>query len=340
MRPDAHRTTNHTMIVPAAGMPDIYRDGTDGYLGDAPGGYRRRREPRLQRWLFSRRLGYIAALLAVLVVAAVAIWWFSAGQYTIIPQVGGLAAATARTELLNDGFTVRLGTSQHSSTVPRGEVISSDPANGARARAGSPVTIVESLGPVQIAVPPVTGLPLAGAQAALKQRGLTPGAVSQVPSTTVPAGIVTATNPVAGTMWPRNRPVAITVSAGQPLPSFVGGQVSAAQAAASAGGYTINPIQVASSKTPLDTIVRQSPSAGSVISPHEVVNVYFSPGPPMVAVPNVDGMPAHQAIDQLQAAGFTVTVNKVGPGNMVTSYSPTAPSPEGSDITINVGFQF
>jgi beta-lactam-binding protein with PASTA domain len=60
----------------------------------------------------------------------------------------------------------------------------------------------------------------------------------------------------------------------------------------------------------------------------------------MVAVPNVEGMPAHQAINELESAGFTVTVNKVGPGNMVTSYSPTGPAPAGSAITINVGFQF
>jgi beta-lactam-binding protein with PASTA domain len=339
IRPDAYRGTNHTMIVPASGLADIYRDEAGGYHDKAPSGYRRRTEPWLQRWLFSRRLGYLAALLVVLASVAVAIWWFSSGQYTTIPQVGNLAAVTARTELVNEGFTVRIGTGQHSS-LPRGEVIRTEPANGARARHGSPVTIIESLGPVQIAVPPVTGLPLAGAEVTLKRSGLTPGSVSNVPSTTVPVGIVTATNPVAGTRWPKTRPVAITVSAGQPLPSFVGGQVSAAQGAAQAGGYTINPIQDATGKAPVDTIVRQSPAAGSVISPHEIVTVYFSPGPPMVAVPNVEGMPAHQAINELESAGFTVTVNKVGPGNMVTSYSPTGPAPAGSAITINVGFQF
>jgi eukaryotic-like serine/threonine-protein kinase len=338
MRPDAHQA-NHTMIVPTSGMDHIYRDGAGGYDAEAHPGYRRRREPRLQRWLFSRRLGYIAAVVALCLVAVLGFWWFSSGQYTTIPQVGGLAAGTARTELINAGFAVRVGASQHS-TLARGEVIRTDPAIGARAKDGSPVTIIESLGPVQIAVPPVTGMTLAAAQAALKQSGLTPGVVSEVPSTAVPAGIVTATNPVAGTSWPKTRPVAITVSAGPPLPNFVGGLVAAAQAAASSGGYQINPIPDAKGTAPVDTIVRQSPAAGSPIAPHEVVNVYFSPGPPTVTVPDVDGMPAHQAEAALVAAGFAVTVNKVGLGNMVTSYSPTAPSPAGTTITINVGFQF
>jgi eukaryotic-like serine/threonine-protein kinase len=327
MPPEAHHGTNHTLIVPTS--------GPDGYPDESGRGYRRHREPRLGRWLFSRRLGYLAALIVAVLGAALLAWWLSAGRYVTIPQVNGFAAGTARAELVNDGLSVRIGAGQHSS-LPRGEVIRTDPAAGTKITSGGKVTITESLGPVKITVPPVTGMPLAQAEATLKQDGLAPGTVSDVPSTTVPAGIVTATSPVAGTSWPKNRPVGITVSAGPPLPSFVNQNVQQAQGTAQAGGYTINPIQDASGKAPAGTIVRQSPAPGTPISPHEVVTVYVSPGPPLVQVPNVDGLPVRQAIRELEQAGFNVSINK-GLGNSVTGYSPTAPSPAGTTITINVG---
>jgi serine/threonine-protein kinase len=336
LAPDIQHGTNHTLIVPRSGTAD-YLAGADDFHRETARGYRRRREPRLQRWLFSRRLAYLVGLLVVALLAGLLIWWLSAGRYTTIPQVRGLSAGTATAELRNDGFTVRAGSGRHTD-MPRGEVIRTYPAIGARTRDGSVVTIIESLGPVKITVPPVTGMQLTQAEATLKQNGLIPGTVSNAPSTTVPAGIVTATNPVAGTSWPKTSPVGITVSAGPPLPSFVGGTVAAAQAAAAAGGYTINPIQDPSGKAPAGTIVRQSPAAGTPISAHEVVNVYVSPGPPLVPVPNVDGMPVRQAIRTLEQAGFSVQINK-GLGNTVTGYSPNTPAPSGSTITINVGFQ-
>ncbi len=325
--PEAHHGTNHTLIVPTSGQ--------GGYPEVHGRGYRRRREPRLGRWLFSRRLGYLVILIVAVLGAVLLAWWLSAGRYTTIPQVNGFAAGTARTELVNDGLSVRIGAGQHSS-LPRSEVIRTDPAAGSRIPSGGRVTIIESLGPVKIAVPQVTGMELAQAQATLTHSGLTPGTVSNVPSTTVPAGIVTATNPVAGTSWPKNRPVGITVSAGPPLPDFVNQTVQQAQATAQTGGYTINPVQDASGKAPAGTIVRQSPAAGTPISPHEVVTVYVSPGPPLVQVPNVDGLPVRQAIRELEQAGFNVNINK-GLGNSVTGYSPNTPSPAGTTITINVG---
>jgi eukaryotic-like serine/threonine-protein kinase len=309
--------------------------GPGGYPEEHGRGYRRRREPRLGRWLFSRRLAYLAILIVALLGAALLAWWLSAGRYTTIPQVKGFAAGTARTELANDGLSVRIGAGQHS-TLPRGEVIRTDPAAGTRIPGGGKVTIIESVGPVRIAVPQVTGMELAQAQATLKQDGLIPGTVSDVASTTVPAGIVTATSPVAGTSWPKNRPVGITVSAGPPLPDFANQNVQEAQATAQAGGYTINPVEDASGKAPAGTIVRQSPAPGTPITAHEVVTVYVSPGPPLVQVPNVDGLPARQAIRELEQAGFNVAINK-GLGNSVTGYSPNTPSPAGTTITINVG---
>jgi serine/threonine-protein kinase len=329
-----YRGANHTLIVPTGEIGPGWGDQHDGRGRNRS---RRQHEPALQRWLFSRRLLYVVLAIILVLAAWLGVGWFVKGQYTTVPHVGGMTTAAARTELRNVGFAVHLGSGEHSAT-PAGEVIRTRPSTGSRAKHGSTITIISSLGPAYAQIPAVTGISLASAEAALKELGLTAVTTAPATSTTIPAGTVISTSPVAGTSWPKTKPVAITVSAGPPLPDFAGQQVQAAEATAQAGGYALNPVQEPKGAAPQGTIVRQSPAPGSAISPHEVVTVYASPGPPLVTVPHVTGMHATKAVAALQQAGFNVQVNKSFVGDTVLSYSPTGQAPQGSTITINVGF--
>jgi eukaryotic-like serine/threonine-protein kinase len=328
--PGGYSGATHTLIVPA-GLDEDYAGG-NGYPGRRARSERRYREPMLQRWLFSRRILIVLAV----VVVGIAAWWLTSGQYITVPSVADMSVSTARDDLSNAGLVVVVGAPRHSYAVQAGQVISSVPASGAHISHGGTVTIIPSLGPVEATVPPVTGQPLAQADQALKTAGLKPGKPSYQVSTSIPAGVVLQTNPVAGQQWPKDKPVELVVSSGQPLPSFVGQQVSAAQGAAAAGGYSINPVPTASSQ-PANTIIRQSPAANTPITHGEVVTVFVSTGPPQVNIPNVDGLNVNQAESELTQAGFQVTVNQLGPGNTVGSYSPTGQAAKGSTITINVG---
>ena len=345
---------NHTLVVPAAGIGSDAGDNGVPYggvpygQGDGPA-YPRRRgrshgpgEPFLQRWLFSRRFVYVALTLGVVLIVGLITWWVTDGQYVTVPPVKAMAAGTARTELQNLGFTVRFGPSQHSNVIAKGDVIRTDPAIGSSAKRGAVVTITESTGPVMIGVPQVTGLTQAAAETALRKAGLTPGTVTTAASSTIGAGVVISTDPVAGTAWPQDKPVGLTVSAGPPLPSFVGQMFQAAQAQAQQGGYQLNQVADPTSNQPQGTITSQSPAAGTPITQGEVVTVHVSNGPPQVAIPNVTGLPVHQATAILEAAGFTVTVSNNGVfGNgRVASYSPTGTAPKGSAIALVVGFAF
>ena len=326
----AQPSANHTMIV-SAGQDYDYGD-TSGYRPQ-----RRRsrsyREPRLQRFLFSRR---ILIVFAVLIVGGAA-WWITAGQYFSVPSVARMSVSAGRAHLSDAGLVVVSGTSRYSNTVPAGHVISTDPAAGARIRHGGKVVLIASLGPVLVAVPSVTGEQVAQAEQALKAAGLTAAPPSYQTSGSIPQGIVIATNPVAYQHWPKSKPVQLVVSAGPPLPNFVGQQVEAAQAAAQSGGYSINQVAAASSSQPSGTIVRQSPEPGTPITSGEVVTVWVSAGPPQVNIPDVTGMNINQAEAALTAAGFNVTVDQIGPGHRVFIYSPTGQAPQGSTITITVG---
>jgi len=335
---DPHTGMNHTLIVPGAGYALDHDDEPLTGRVHAPSRYGRRREPGLQRWLFSRKLAYLALTFGVVLIIGLVTWWVTEGQYETIPQVGGMAKATARTELRNLGFKVHTAHGVHSNTVARGEIIRTDPAIGSSAHRGSLVTLVPSLGPVLIQMPSVTGMKLADAEAALRKAGLTPGKVTSGPSTTIPVGIVISTHPVAGKPWPQIRPVAIVQSSGPPLPNLVGQQESAAQQQAQQLGFQLNPVQDTKSDQPAGTITRQSPRPGTTITPGEVVTIRVSAGPQLVDVPNVEGQNVEQAIHILTDAGFQVSVDHAGPGHRVFSYSPTGQAPQGSTITIVVGF--
>jgi len=328
-RGPSQHAVNHTLIVPTDEA-----DQFAGHRGGRTARQRSYREPWLQRWLFSRR---ILVILAVVVVG-IGTWWVVAGRYVRVPSVAGMSVSSARDELTSAGLVVVSGPARHDNSVPKGDVISTDPTGGTSIGHGGKVTVIPSLGPILITVPQVTGQQAQQAEAALKAAGLTPAQATPQASASIPSGVVIATNPVAGTAWPEDKPVQVIVSAGPPLPNFVGAQVSQAQAAGAAGGFSINQVTQPNAAQPAGTIVRQSPPPGTAITPNEVVTVYVSQGPPEVNVPDVQGLNVNQAEQELTSAGFSVTENQLTPGHKVISYSPTGQAPKGSNITINVGF--
>ena len=328
-RPEPYRpASNKTLIVSNADAP----------YSPAAAGYHAAAEPRLQRLLFSRRLGYIALAVAAVAVAAIFGWWLLSGRYTTVPRVAGMPAATAQAELRNAGLTPVTGQPQFDNQVAKGLVIATDPASGARLVKGGKVTLVVSAGPHMITVPQVTGQPLTSAQAALKHAGLVPGKVKLVPSATIGAGIVIATHPDAGTSWPQPSPVTLTVSAGPPVPNFVGQPKAVAEGWAAANGVSLNEVTVHSSDQPAGNVLKQSLKPGSVFTKGQVITIDISPGPPMVPIPNVAGMHVAQAVHTLQKLGFGVAIDKVGPFDVVDNVSPTGQATKGSTITLTDGF--
>jgi eukaryotic-like serine/threonine-protein kinase len=326
-QPEPYWTGNqHTLIVSS---------GTDVPYGQRPPGYGPP-EPRLQRLLFSRRLGYVAAALAVVLIAGMVTWWLTSGRYTTVPKITGMTVAAAKAELRDAGFTVSTGKALLDNHVAKGEVIHSVPATGQRVRKGSRITLIPSAGPHRLQVPQVTGLALPDAQAALRHAGLTPGRVKNEPSATIAAGIVVSTTPAAGVLWPQPQPVQLVVSAGPPMPDFVGQPQAAAEGWSQANGVSLDVVTV-KSDVPAGTIIRQSQPPGSTFTKGQVIKITVSAGPPTVAIPNVDGLPVGRATHILEKLGFSVTVNQVGPLDTVIHHSPDGQAPKGSTITLWVG---
>jgi serine/threonine-protein kinase len=328
--------------VPPYGGPsaDPYRPATNQTLivatADAPYGTTLR-ESWLGRQLFSHRLAYIAGALAVVLVFGLLGWWMFQGRYTIVPKVTGVSATAAQADLRDAGLTPGTTTTALDNGVAKGLVIRTNPSNGSRIARGGRVDLVVSAGPHMINMPQVTGQTLTDAQAAIKKAGLTPGKVKTITSTTIAAGVVISTNPTAGTSWPQPKPVSIVLSAGPPLPDFVGQDKAVAEQWAAANGVKLNEVTASHSNQPVNIVVKQSVPPGSAFTNGEVITIQFSPGPPMVNIPDVTGMRVPKAVQILRNAGFLVHIDAVGPFNVVFNESPTGTAPKGSTITLTTG---
>jgi serine/threonine-protein kinase len=343
---------SHTMVVgPGYAGYNGTGYGADGRYSaalpaDDVGAYGSRRarhgndEPFLQRWLFSRRLVYLAVGLLAVVGLCGGGWWLTSGRYTHVPAVSKMTAAAATQALLQAGFQVRTGSSVIDDNVPRGEVISTSPSG--RALPGATIVLTLSQGPRMIKVPSIPPTDsVAQAEAALRAAGLT------VAAATKPVGVasnpqigqVAGTDPPAGTSVPENQPVAVEVVEGLALPQLVGQDINAIQQWAGANGLNLQQTTVQSNQQ-AGTITAQSPAAGTPVRQGQSISVSVSAGPPGMPIPNVQGEDCQRAYQDLSNAGFNniqVQQNGIFHRNQATGTNPSGQAPPSAQITLMCG---
>jgi beta-lactam-binding protein with PASTA domain len=136
----------------------------------------------------------------------------SRGQRTVeVPTITGLTQQQAELTLQNAGLD--LGeVIQMDSPSPRGTVMRSFPAAGARVPAASAITITVSAGPALLSVPDVTGQPYASARALLEQLGFQVGAAIEDTTASAPAGTVIAQDPPPARAVSAGSSVTLTVA--------------------------------------------------------------------------------------------------------------------------------
>jgi len=133
-----------------------------------------------------------------------------------VPNVVGDAQAAAASAITGAGLMLGTVTTQSSSAVASGSVISQNPAASVSVASGSDVSLVVSSGPAMVAVPNVVGDAKAAATTAITGAGLTVGAVTQQASGAVASGDVISENPAAGTSVATSSSVALVISTGPP----------------------------------------------------------------------------------------------------------------------------
>ncbi|MER6513205.1 PASTA domain-containing protein [Nonomuraea sp. NPDC001636] len=195
--------------------------------------------------------------------------------------------------------------------------------------------------PVTVVVPPLTGLDRADAVKALKQAGLAVGAVTRTDSPRE-IGRVLGSRPAAGTVVGRGGAVALEVSAGVPVPSVVGRQRKAAEAALTAAGLAAGTVTRACSDQPDGQVLATRPEAGARLPGGATVALTVARRG--VEVPSVVGRSRADGRADLVAAGFTVrsrtqVVDDDAKADTVLSQSlnPGACAAPGDVVVITVG---
>lgn len=196
----------------------------------------------------------------------------------------------------------------------------------------------------QVAVPDVTTKSQTDATNALQTAGFKVS-VKNVANDTIPANQVFEQTPKGNTNADKGSTVEITVSTGigdATVPDVVGRTQAAAESLLKTNNFIPEVKEAASDTVAKGTVISQSPSANAKATKNSVVTITVSTGAGDVSIPNVVGLNAASASNQLGQAGFTVTTksqsNATVPAGNVISTNPTAgtKAAKGSSVEILV----
>jgi len=226
-------------------------------------------DPLLSKWT-------ARAIVAVLVLALLGSYlWVKhdrANARFAIPNVVGQQDAVATAKLRAKGFDV--APTQVHDAAAAGTVLSQDPKSGERRKHHTLVTLTESSGPAQFALPDVAGKTADDAEATLTRLGLKVDKRAQG-SATVPANAVISQSPAANTPVTAGQTVTLTISSGpQPVkvPSVLGLLETKADDQLTAAGLVVD------TKTVVDPanagrVVAQNPRAGTSVQQGTTVTI-------------------------------------------------------------------
>jgi eukaryotic-like serine/threonine-protein kinase len=233
---------------------------------------------------------------------------------------------------------------QYNATVQATYVFKQDPQPGERIEKGNYVTIFSSQGPPKTDVPSVVGEQLDQALEDLRGANLK-WRIRRVDADQ-PQGEVVSQRPSAGLSVAQGSSVTLRVSNGPKpviVPNEIGSTFESANSALLGRGFAVRRRDVESDQ-PKDTVVAQSPNAGTYQAPGTTITLSVSKGPTTSTVPDVTSIQQADAVAQLKASGFEVRivsqpVTDADQDGIVQTQDPAggAKAPPGSTVTIAVG---
>jgi beta-lactam-binding protein with PASTA domain/tRNA A-37 threonylcarbamoyl transferase component Bud32 len=313
----------------AAGIPPAGPTVTAG-LPDSESAPRRRR----RRWPL-----ILVALLVAIALAVTAGWWFASGRYTHAPNVTGKSRSVADAIVTKAGLHPHWLASVHSLTVKPGLVAVESPNGGARVSRHGTVDLRLSLGPQTHVLPTLQGSSVTSARQTLTGLHLVVSGTHHAYSA-VAKGDVVGTDPAAGTTVKEGSSVALIISRGIqqiPIPAVEGMTLSQATAALHGLGFLVTHTRAYNTSVPAGEVVSSVPGAKVSAAKGSTVALVVSRGPRTADVPDVDGQSIDNAVQAIEAAGFTVNKHQVLPGGpgIVLRETPRGSQPVGTTITLD-----
>jgi serine/threonine-protein kinase len=283
------------------------------------------------------------ALLIVLLIIGTSWYRISGpGNKIVVPSLAGMSQTQAANAVAELGLKVDVIQEVFSEDVPKGKVLTSDPAGGGRVDVAGTVHLIISKGKDRIEVPDLAGLTVEAAAALLKSKNLKIGRVGEVFSDELEAGLLIDGNPSSGSPVRKDSTIDLVISKGLEqveLSNFQGKTSDQAQSELTAAGLIVSSKYEYSDSIPIGTVISQTPSDVSTVGKGEKIELVISKGPSKIFIPNVYSLSKLAATKILEDLGFKVEFKYIAKKKSVTNVSPktgTAVTP-GSTVTITLG---
>jgi serine/threonine-protein kinase len=238
-----------------------------GYEGRGGGGGGRRWIP----WV-------LGLVVVVGVVAGVAIYLLAGGGKTYaVPLVNGESLTQAKSQITAAHLKLGDVINQPNSSIKKGLVIKSTPAEGSNVAADTVVTLYVSSGAAPVTVPNVQGKQENEAASILQNDGFTVHVTPDTTSTQA-AGTVVNQSPGPNTQAPPGSQVTIFVSAAASVPDVRGLPQASAEASLQSSGFKVTAETVAGpAGTAPGTVWQQTPNASTTAAQGSTVTILVQP---------------------------------------------------------------
>ena len=332
----------------AEGQPNRPKAGREGKPDSYFAGEKGKRNKR-KAWLLGGLAGGVLLLMLALILLPRLLG--NGGQIEV-PDVREKSFEDARTILEAKGLKIeKAETEVASEKIPKGFVVSQNPAKGEKVKPDRVITVTLSSGQDALKVPKLTGKSYEEAKQLLSDMGLQITKGESIASDQVEKDKIAMQYPEAGTEVAKQDIITVNLSSGPGdavVPKLVGKAFTAEadiEALLQQHGYKLGAVTYEESYETPGTIIKQSPDAGVTAKKDTPVDIVISKAKPTVVTPDLSGKSKEEAASLLKTIGLSlgqVSEKETGDQAMdglIVGQNPGAASElmPGSTVDITIG---
>ena len=211
------------------------------------------------------------------------------GQEVSVPAVVGLTPSEAERAASGLGLQITIERQYYSPQIPEGRIMSQLPTPGTKVRRGWQLRVAQSLGPIRVAIPDVTGQSEHAAELNIRRRGLDLASVAQVETPGIPADQVLAQSPPANATQVLAPKVSLLLTAAADpqafvMPNFVGQPLGSVNRTLMDAGFKLGNVSMAPPLSSADPNAQNGGAPGSGTTQTTVPATPEQPSPASVIV--------------------------------------------------------
>jgi beta-lactam-binding protein with PASTA domain len=250
----------------------------------------------------------LVLLIVAMISALTAMRFAIHGQEVAVPPLVGLTPVEAERVLSGLGLQISIERQYYSPQIPEGRITSQLPLPGTKVRRGWQVRVAQSLGPMRVAIPDVTGQSEHAADLNIRRRGLDVASIAEVEEQGIPPDQVLAQSPRANATQVLAPKISLLITApSQPqafvMPSFIGQPLGSASQVLQDAGFKLGNVSVA--PPPVTQVPPPVNPASPTTAPAAPAATVTPPAPPP------QPSPASIIVSQSPAAGQKVVAGIV-----------------------------